>query len=226
MQKLSRIVPTLFLFLISSQQSFFKAAQTSKQSTKTKISSTQKQASVSKTEVSSKNDAAQKSSTPENGPYWDRETERPFGKRWEGNLTRLERFRAAFYRTFFPTYTEEYLKDVMVSGDTSFDKYDSLGLALKIIGAATVIGFVALMGLANKQASTPGTFIYNSERIEELEKLLKEKEKELEEYKELAKVTENMKKEIDEIKQKIKRLTGGAGENNNSKQNNDNESIV
>ncbi len=189
MQKFSKSVSIFFLFLASSQPSFFKAAQTNPdQSTSTKISSTE-------------NDTSHKSSPAPEGvdPYWGRETERPFGKRWEGNLTRLERFRAALYRTFFPTYTEEYLKDVMVSGDTSFDKYDSLGLALKIIGAATVIGFVALMGLANKQANTPGTEIYNSERIAELENKLKEKQEECEIYKKHA---EDLKKNTEAFEQK------------------------
>ncbi len=144
MQKISKNISLLFLFLISSQLSF------------------------------------SKTKTEEVDPYAGLETERPYGKRWEGNLTRLERFRAALYRTFFPTYTEQYLKDVMVSGDTSFDKYDSLGLTLKLIGVATIIGIVAIMGLANKQANTPGTDLYNMEKLEsENEKYKEELDKAL-----------------------------------------------
>ncbi len=165
-----------------------------------------------------------KAATKEVDPYAGLETERPYGKRWEGSLTRLERFRAAFYRTFFPTYTEQYLKDVMVSGDTSFDKYDSLGLALKIIGATTVIGFFILLGIARKQANTPGTEIYCMDRIYKLEDQLKEKETELEGYKKIAQErTENRAKieelkrttfeEINKIREEIDRIKNNFGVN-------------
>ncbi len=154
MQKVSTNISIFLLLLVSSQQSFFKAEQTNSEQSTT-------------TEVDSKNDATQKSYSIEDDPYFGRETERPYGKRWEGNLTRLERFRAALYRTFFPTYTEQYLKDVMVSGDTSFDKYDTIGFTLKVIGAATIIGFVVLLRIATVQANTPGTDPYNMEKLQE-----------------------------------------------------------